>query len=116
MDIEVMPYYMIRNTAISGSSNKVTATFDLEKIITGEDGKGIQEVSLYVSKTAFVDTRTSIATSNRGGADLEDLSSIIMEVSVPDRVPTQNYGYARVGVKIDGVEDRIFSEIVKIDL
>ncbi len=116
IDVEVMPFYMIRNTTINGGSNKVTATFDLDQIITGEDGKGIQEVSLYVSKTAFVDTRTSIATSNRGGADLEDLSSITLEVSVPDRVPTQNYGYARVGIKIDGVEDRIFSEIVKVDL
>ncbi|MGX7835628.1 DUF3823 domain-containing protein, partial [Campylobacter fetus subsp. venerealis] len=63
MDIEVMPYYMIRNTAISGSTDKVTATFDLEQVITGDAERNIQEVFLYVSKTAFVDTRTSIATA-----------------------------------------------------
>ncbi|WP_339864303.1 DUF3823 domain-containing protein [uncultured Algoriphagus sp.] len=116
MDIEVMPYYMIRNTDISGGSNKVTATFDLDQIITDENAKEIQEVSLYVSKTAFVDTRTSIATTNIGGGDLEDLSGITLEVDVPDRVPTQNYGYARIGVKLEGVEDRIFSQIVKVNL
>lgn len=116
MDIEVMPYYMIRNTTISGGSNKVTATFDLDQVITGDDAKNIQEVSLYVSKTSFVDNRTSIATANSGGGDLEDLSSIALEVEVPDRVPTQNYGYARIGVRIEGVEDMIFSEIVKVDL
>lgn len=116
MDIEVMPYYMIRNTTISGGSNRVTATFDLDQIITDSNAKNIQEVSLYVSKTAFVDNRTSIATTNKGGGDLDDLTSISLETAVPDRVPTQDYAYARIGVKIDGVEDRIFSEIVKVDL
>lgn len=116
MDIEVMPYYMIRNSSINGGTNKVTATFDLEQIITNSDAKNVQEVSLYVSKTAFVDNRTSIATSNVGGGDLEDLTSISLEVTVPDRVPTQNYGYARIGVKLEGVEDRIFSQIVKVNL
>lgn len=116
MDIEVIPYYMIRNAEISGGSNKVSATFDLDQIITGNDAKNVQEVSLYVSKTSFVDNRTSIATSNRSGGDLEDLSSITLEVDVPERVPTQNYAYARIGVRIEGVEDMIFSEIVKVDL
>ena len=116
MDIEVMPYYMIRNATIVAGRNNVTATFDLDQIITGVDAKNVQEVSLYVSKTAFVDNRTSIATANRGGGDLESLSSIALEVTVPERVPTQDYAYARVGVKIDGVEDRIFSEIVKVNL
>lgn len=116
MDIEVMPYYMIRNTTIGGGSNRVTATFDLDQIITDSNAKNIQEVSLYVSKTAFVDNRTSIATTNKGGGDLDDLTSISLETAVPDRVPTQDYAYARIGVKIDGVEDRIFSEIVKVDL
>ncbi|EAZ81977.1 DUF3823 domain-containing protein [Algoriphagus machipongonensis] len=116
MDIEVMPYYMIRNVSINGGSDQVSATFDLDQIITGDDARNIQEVSLYVSKTSFVDIRTSIATTNRGGGDLESMTGISLGVDVPERVPTQNYAYARVGVRIEGVEDMIFSEIVKVDL
>ncbi len=116
MDIEVMPYYMIRNTVISGSADQVTATFDLEQIITGDAERNIQEVFLYVSKTVFVDTRTSIATTSRGGGDLESMSGISLEVTVPERAPAQNYAYARVGLRIEGVEDMIFSEIVKVNL
>ncbi|WPR73392.1 DUF3823 domain-containing protein [Algoriphagus sp. NG3] len=116
MDIEVMPYYMIRNTAISGSTDKVTATFDLEQVITGDAERNIQEVFLYVSKTAFVDTRTSIATANRAGGDLEAMVGISLEVDVPERAPAQNYAYARVGLRIEGVEDMIFSEIVRVDI
>ncbi|WP_192347561.1 DUF3823 domain-containing protein [Algoriphagus sp. Y33] len=116
LDIEVMPYFMIRNVTINGGSDKVSATFDLERIIKGDESREVEEVSLYVSKTSFVDNRTSIATDNRSGGDLQDLSSITLEVDVPERVPTQNYGYARVGVKIQGVEDMIFSEVIKVNL
>lgn len=116
MDIEVMPYYMIRNASITGGSDQVNATFDLEQVITGDQARNIQEISLYVSKTSFVDIRTSIATVNIGGGDLENLSMLSLNVEVPEIVPTQNYAFARIGVKIDGVEDRIFSEIVRVDL
>jgi len=68
-----------------------------------------------VSKTSFVDNRTSIANTNKGGEDLE-LSSISLEVTVSQIVPTQDYAYARIGVRIEGVEDMIFSEIIKVDL
>lgn len=116
MDIEVMPYYMIRNVSINGGNDQVSASFDLDQIITEDGARAIQEVSLYVSKTAFVDNRTSIATVNRGGGDLESMSGISLEVNVPERVPTQDYAYARIGVRIEGVEDMIFSEIVKVNL
>lgn len=116
MEIEVLPYYMIRSLNISGGSDKVDAAFSLEKIITDANARDIQEVFLYVSKTTFVDGRTSIANTRIGGSDLADLSNISLSVDVPERVPTQDYAFARIGVRIQGVEDMIFSDIVKVDL
>ncbi|WP_186755463.1 DUF3823 domain-containing protein [Echinicola salinicaeni] len=115
MDIEVMPYYMLRNVSISGNSNTVNADFSLEQIITDENAKGINEVVLYLSKTTFVDSRTSISSSRIGGADIADLNNIQLSTSVPDMTPTQDYVFARVGVRIDGVEDMLFSDIQRID-
>src|SRR5690625_5615287 len=60
MDIEVMPYYMIRNHNFSLSGNQVKASFSLEQILTGDEGAGIEEVSLYLSKTNFVITGTAL--------------------------------------------------------
>jgi hypothetical protein len=37
-----------------------------------------------------------------------------MQVTIPTIVPTQNYVFARVGIKIAGVEDRIFSPVQKL--
>jgi len=116
MEIEVLPYYMIRSLNISGGSDKVDAAFSLEKIITDTNAKDIQEVFLYVSKTTFVDGRTSIANTRISGSDLTDLSNISLSVNVPARVPTQDYVFARIGVRIQGVEDMIFSEIIKVNL
>ncbi len=44
------------------------------------------------------------------------MDGISLKVDVPARVPTQDYAYARVGVRIAGVEDMIFSEITKVNL
>jgi hypothetical protein len=116
LDIEVLPYYMIRNPQFSASNNKVTSSIQLEKIITGVDEKNIERVSLYISKTYFVDGRTSIAATNINGGDITDMNNLSLEVAVPEIKPVQSYVYARVGVKISGVEDMIFSPIQKVDL
>ncbi len=116
MDIEVLPYYMVRNANFSNSGRTVTSTFGLEQIITDADAKNVERVNLYISKTAFVDTRTSISTMEINGSDISDLNNIILSTDVPDLIPTQNYVFARVGVKIEGVEDMLFSTIEKIQL
>lgn len=115
MDIEVEPYYMVRNPQFSVSGRDLTATFKAEKIITDADARDIERVDLYVNKTQFVDFRANVATAEIAGGDVSDPNSINMTVTVPDLVPTQNYVYARVGIKIVGVEDMIFSPVQKVE-
>lgn len=115
LDLEVTPYYMVRNANISSSSGRtVTAAFSLEKIITDANAKDIETVFLYVNKTQFVSGGNQEASTSKAGADIADMNSISLSVTVPDFVPTQNYVFARVGVKISGVEDMLFSPLVKV--
>jgi len=116
LDIEVMPYFMIRDPQFSVSGRTVSSSCDLEKIITGVDEKSIERVSLYISKTSFVDSRTSIATRDLSGADIVDMTNIALTIDVPDVSPSQNYVFARIGVKISGVEDMIFSPVQQMQL
>jgi hypothetical protein len=37
-----------------------------------------------------------------------------MSIAIPEITPTQNYVFARLGIKIAGVEDRIYSPVTKI--
>ncbi|MGN6801870.1 MAG: DUF3823 domain-containing protein [Ginsengibacter sp.] len=117
VDLEVTPYYMIRNTQISANGGTVTATFKVEKIITDSAlAKNIERVSLYINNTQFVSGGDNIAVQDMAGSDITDPNNITLSVTVPSITPTQNYIFARVGLKIANVEDMIFSPLQKIPL
>lgn len=116
LDVEVMPYYMVRNHSFTLSGSEIQASVSLEQIITGNDGADIEEVSFYLSKTQYVDNRTSVAETHIPGHEIESLTNIQLGLTVPEMVPTQDYIFARIGVRISGVQHRLFSEIERIEL
>lgn len=116
LDIEVEPYYMIRNAQFAVTGRVITGTFKAEKIITGINAKNINEVAIYVNKTMFVDFRSNVASAKLAGSALTDLNAISLNTTVPALTPVQTYVFVRVGLKIQGVEDMIFSPIVKVNL
>ena len=112
LNIEVTPYYMIRNAAISGSGGTVSATCKVEKIITDANAKDIESVVLYINKAQFVSGANNIATAAIAGADITDVNNISLSVAIPSL--TQKYVFARIGLKIAGIEDMIFSPLVQV--
>ena len=116
MDIEVVPYYMIRTPQFTVSGREVTGTFKAEQIITGTNAKNIERVNLYVNKTQFVDFRSNVASAELAGASVTVGTTVSLKATVPAITPTQNYVFARIGLKIAGIEDMIFSPVVKVNL
>ena len=115
-NINVIQYYTIQNTQMSMKDSTVTATCKLSKIITNSNAQDIQNISLYISKTTFVDNSTSIHTTTMDGANITDMNNVSLSVKVPPMVPTQSYVFARIGLKIKNVEKMIFSPVVKLQL
>lgn len=114
LDFEVLPYYMIRNATFSKGESKVIASCKIDKIITDANAKNIERVSLYINKTQFVSGSTNIKVTDLAGSAITDLSKVSLSVDIPTISPTQNYVFARIGVKISGVEDMIFSPVQKV--
>ena len=114
VDLEVTPYYMIRNPQITGAGGAITATFKAEKIITDANAKDIERVSLYINKDQFVSGGDNIAVTDLAAADIVDVNNISLAVTVPAIIPTQTFVYARIGLKIAGLEDMIFSPLQKV--
>ncbi|MDQ2720200.1 MAG: DUF3823 domain-containing protein [Bacteroidota bacterium] len=115
LDIEVIPFYMIRNPQIAASGGNVSATFKAEKIIMDSaNAKDIERVSLYINRTQYVSGTDNIAVTDLAGNSITDPNNIVLTVTIPAIVPTQNYVFARIGIKIAGVEDMIFSPLQKI--
>lgn len=117
LDVEVTPYFMIRAAKFSAAANKVTGTFSIEKIIKDANAKNIERVNLYINKTEFVSTGDyNIASSQLTAEQVTDPAAVSMTVNVPAIAPTQDYVFARIGIKIAGVEDMIFSQVEKVRL
>jgi hypothetical protein len=114
LDLEVTPYWMISNATITSAGTNVNATFKAQQIVTDANAKSIERVSLYINKTQFVAGGTNIAHTDLDGASITDINNISLSVAIPTIVPTQNYVFARVGIKLIGVEDMIFSPLVQV--
>ena len=113
-DIEVTPYHMVRTPQFSIAAGKVTGTFKIEKIITGANAKNVEKVALFINKTIFVGNDNSIGKIELAGTAITDPNNVSLNVNVPTITPTQNYVFARVGIKTAGVEDWIFSPVQKL--
>lgn len=116
LDLQAIPYYMVRNAAYKTTGNELTATFRIDKIITDNTAKNIERVNLYVNKTQFVSGTDNIVSAELAGSTITDPSALSLKLNIPAIVPSQNYVFVRVGVKIEGVEDMIFSPLQKIQL
>ena len=110
---------MIRGAQFSQSSGTVSGTCGVDQIITGANGRAVERVTLVINRTQFVDTNSggegSIAQVD---ADLSDLSNLSMSVDIPEdaKKPDQDYIFARIGVKVEGIEDMIYTPVEKLNL
>lgn len=116
LDLQVVPYYLVRNAVYTISGANIAATFRIDKIIIDANAKNIDQVYLYINKTQFVSGADNIANVSVAAAAITDPANVTMTVAVPSIVPTQNYVFARIGIRIAGVEDMIFSPLKKIQL
>ncbi len=114
VDLQVTPYYLIGGTQISASGGNVVANFKIDKVITDVNAKDIESVTLFINKTQFVSAGNNIASTTVAGSDITNPASVSLSVAVPAITPNQSYVFARVGLKIAGVEDMIFSPLIQV--
>lgn len=117
VDLEVTPYYLIKASQIKAvGTDSVNASFQVQKIITDANAKDVEYVILYINKTQFVAGSNNIASTRLDGSSITDMNNVNLGVHVPAMTPTQNYVFARIGLKIANVEDLIFSPLVNVQL
>jgi hypothetical protein len=115
MDIEVMPFYMFNSANLTVSGSSVSANVSLNKVVTGVDERNIERVVLYLNKSQFISGNVNVSSAEIGGGDIANIGNITLSTGIPDMTPSQSYVYARVGVKIGGVEDMLFSPVQKLE-
>jgi hypothetical protein len=111
VDVPVQPYFTLGTTTITKSGSNVTASVQVNKIGT----RNLDAVVLYLGYTQFVDVSNQSASTTKASADITDLTK---PVSLTTGIPSSAKGaiYARVGVRIQGVNELIYSPVQKITL
>ncbi|MBC7424182.1 MAG: DUF3823 domain-containing protein [Ferruginibacter sp.] len=115
LDLDVIPFYMIRTPQFTAAGGKVKVNFKIEKIVVDGTAKNIDEARLFINRSQFVSGGDfNIAQAGLGGGSIADPNNVTLTVDIPTMSPTQNYVFARVGLKMVGVENWIFSPIQKL--
>lgn len=118
VNLEVTPYYVIKSPQITSSgSGGVKASCQLQQVVTDSvNAKGIDFVALYVNNTQFVAGSNNVASVNIAGSAITDMNNIQLSATVPDAAAKQPYMFARIGVKLAGIEDMLFSPLFKVQM
>lgn len=116
--VYVTPYFMIENAAVDLNGTNVSVSWDTKQIIP--DAK-VNTQSVFISSTRFVDESTNIIREDFG--DDKTAGSKSFSFTVKDAGQLKNLEnaklhtgkvYARVGVKAEGADQFIYSEIIEI--
>lgn len=111
VNVPVQPYFTIGATTIAKSGNAITASALVAKTGT----RDIESVTLYLNNSQFVDNFNQVTQVSSSATALGNLSQpLSLSVAVPSSA--KSFIYARVGVKAQGVNERIFSPVQKIAL
>lgn len=115
-DLNVIPYYLINDVKYAVNDKNVTANFNISKIITDANARNIESVTMYINKTQFIINNDVSAQTTIKASDITSLNNLAISTALPNITPTQNYVFVRVGLKIQGTDDLIFSPVQKIQL
>lgn len=116
IEVPVTPFFVIQNGEISLNGSTVTAIFDVVQVV---DDRNLQNVALFVNTTQFVGLTGSgnIASARLTAEDLSDLNGIELSLDLTSQqLEDQGAIFARIGVKTEGVQDLLYSQVEKIEL
>ncbi len=127
VDVAVQPYYVVQDPQITydssdGPEGSVTASF---RIANPNPGRDLEYVGLYVGTTAFVDRINRVAQLEVPRAQLPAnwmTDPVTLNVKLPDNIRVtpspapREHVHVRVGIKVVGLAEMIFSPLVKLSI
>lgn len=114
LDVPIDPYYGLRSVKyeIDGELLKASATV-YQRVF----GKNIEKVSLYTGNNVFLDNTLFIGPasteSSIPGNKINDFPAIVNLAQSITAVKS-DYFYARIGIKLVGIPEQLFTPVMKI--
>lgn len=107
IDVEVQPYFAIKNTSFNVNGNSMSVTFTLEDTNSGRD---IEYASIYMGRTILTDAVRNDGVFRVPMGDVVFGAPITVEVAIPEGLASNSEIYLRLGVKTAGIAELVYSQ------
>ncbi|MCC9165789.1 DUF3823 domain-containing protein [Pontibacter harenae] len=114
IDVPVQPYFNIQNETFQLSGNVITTTVDVNQVTAGRE---LERITYYLSGTTIVDAQNWAAVTDIWWPDPATLEETkTMSLTVPANLVSKGYVFARVGLKIAGIEEMLYTPVHRVEL
>lgn len=120
VDMPVTPYYLLDNASITCSNKIVSGTCSVREVTVG---RNIEYVGLYAGRNIIVDNTYNFgeagavtATTLGGQVSLTLNLSGLQVNSTVNSLPSTGFIYARMGLKIEGIDAMVYTEPFKLSI
>lgn len=114
VEIPVEPYYIINNASINASGGTVEASFSVEQI---NNSRNLEFAGLYVGTANIVDEIYNEASTTRAGDQVTFGDTVTLAIDLSDNgLGERENVFARVGLKVVGKSELLFSQVYNIEL
>lgn len=110
VDLVVTPYYLLSDVALALNGQELRAVCKVE-MIAGE--KEVQRLFLCVGTTAFVSDQSYSYVARKNLMPV-NIGSNSLSLDISEQLALYDTLYARLGLQINGVQECIFSDVIKI--
>lgn len=112
VDVPVQPYFTINSPTFQRSGANLTATGQINRVVSG---RTVEQVTLYVGTTQFVDATNNAGSTSLSGTALADLSKPL-SLSLATPAVVRGTAYMRLGVKTAGVAELLYTPVQQVTL
>ncbi len=112
VDVPVQPYFTINSPTFQRSGTNLTATGQINQVVSG---RAVEQVTLYVGTTQFVDATNNAGSTSLSRTALADLSKPL-SLSLATPTVVKGTAYMRLGVKTAGVAELLYTPVQQVTL
>ena len=114
LDVEVMPYYTIEAQEYTRSGNLIRGYFDVAKVAGDRE---LEDITMYFGRNMILDEVNNAAFAKISGSKVKfaEPNTLNIDISAAG-LADRDYIFARGSAKVAGLEDRIYTPVVKIIL
>lgn len=105
------PYFIIKDASFTKNGSKVTAKFTVKKVSSSAT---LEDVRIYLGETLITDNNTNRANVSLG-KDIQLDQVITADIDIPESLASEDYFFARVGVKSGQASEYCYTQSTKIE-